>query len=107
MQIKKVIPGYADRPIGLIQSSVGGTVIEEWMSTEALEACLPAGECVSHAGCAAGTQRNSDLYYALVDPLAPMSLTGALWYQVCALPGACSWPLLVLIWLRPYSLCVD
>ena len=26
-------------------------------------------------------QGNSDLYYKLVDPLAPMSLTGALWYQ--------------------------
>ena len=29
MQIKKNIKGHADRPIGLIQSSVGGTVIEE------------------------------------------------------------------------------
>ena len=38
MQIKQNIPGYKDRPIGLMQSSVGGTVIEEWMSTAALEA---------------------------------------------------------------------
>lgn len=51
------------------------------MSTAALEVCLPAAESVSHAGCAAGSQANSDLYYKLVDPLAPMSLTGALWYQ--------------------------
>lgn len=83
LQIKKNINGYADLPIGLMQSSVGGTVIEEWMSTSALEACLPANESVSHAGCAAGSQQNSELYYRLVDPLAPMSLTGALWY-VCA-----------------------
>ena len=37
MQIKKNIAGYADLPIGLMQSSVGGTVIEEWMPTSALE----------------------------------------------------------------------
>jgi hypothetical protein len=68
-------------PIGLMQSSVGGTVIEEWMSTSALESCLPASESVSHANCAAGSQQNSELYYRMVDPLAPSSLTGALWYQ--------------------------
>ena len=55
---------------------------EEWMSTSALEVCLPASESVSHAGCSAGSQQNSELYYRMVDPLAPMSLTGALWYQV-------------------------
>ena len=81
MQIKKNVPGYADIPIGLRQSSVGGTVIEEWMSTNALEACLPANESMSHAKCAAGSQENSELYYKMVDPLAPSSLTGALWYQ--------------------------
>eukprot|EP00729_Bicosta_minor_P016387 gene16387-1736_t len=79
--IKKNVPGYADIPIGLMQSSVGGTVIEEWMSTNALEACLPANESMSHAKCAAGSQENSELYYKMVDPLAPSSLTGALWYQ--------------------------
>lgn len=65
--------------MGLVQSSVGGTVIEMWMSTAALEACLPANESVSGAGCAAGSQDNSNLYYELVDPLAPMGLTGTLW----------------------------
>ena len=64
-----------------LQASVGGTVIEEWMSTSALEVCLPANESVSHAKCAAGLQQNSELYYKMVDPLAPSSLTGALWYQ--------------------------
>ena len=58
---------------------------EEWMSTSALEACLPASESVSHAACSAGSQQNSELYYRMVDPLAPMSLTGALWYQVWTL----------------------
>ena len=38
-----------------------------------------ANESVSHAPCAAGSQQNSELYYKTVDPLAPMSLTGALW----------------------------
>jgi sialate O-acetylesterase len=81
MQLKKNIPGMEHRPIGLMQSSVGGTVIEEWMSTSALEACLPAADSVSHAACSAGSQQNSELYYRMVEPLAPMSLTGALWYQ--------------------------
>ena len=81
MQIKKNVPGYLHLPIGLMQSSVGGTVIEEWMSTSALEACLPANESRSHAGCAAGSQQNSELFYRMVDPLTPSSLTGALWYQ--------------------------
>jgi len=63
------------------------------MSTEALEQCLPPDESVSHAGCAAGQQHNSDLYYGHVDPLAPMSLSAAYWYQVqqlntCPLPAA-------------------
>ena len=40
--------------MGLVQSSVGGTVIEMWMSPQALEQCLPANESVSGAGCAAG-----------------------------------------------------
>ena len=51
------------------------------MSTSALEACLPANESVSHANCAAGSQQNSELYYKMLEPLAPSSLTGALWYQ--------------------------
>lgn len=49
------------------------------MSPQALEQCLPANESISGAGCAAGSQFNSNLYYELIDPLAPFSLTGTLW----------------------------
>ena len=62
-------------------ASLSGTVIEMWMSPQALEQCLPANESVSGNGCAAGSQFNSNLYYELVDPLAPLSLTGTFWYQ--------------------------
>ena len=53
LQMKEIIPGHANRPIGLIQASVGGTIIEEWMSPAALEVCLPASDSVSHANASA------------------------------------------------------
>lgn len=82
LAMKQHIPSHKNRPIGLVQSSVGGTVIEMWMSPQALEQCLPANESVSGAGCAAGSQFNSNLYYELIDPLAPLSLTGTLWCEL-------------------------
>jgi sialate O-acetylesterase len=81
VQMKRQIPGHTDRPIGLVQSSVGGTVIEMWMSTDALQVCLPPNEAVDGAPCAAGVQQNSILYDSSIAPLAPMRLSGALWYQ--------------------------
>ena len=81
LAMKQHIPSHKNRPMGLVQSSVGGTVIEMWMSPQALEQCLPANESVSGAGCAAGSQFNSNLYYELIDPLAPLSLTGTLWCE--------------------------
>ena len=83
LQMKK-LPGHADRPIGLIQASVGGTIIEEWMDPAALEICLPASDSKSHANASAQPdygEHNSDDFYAMIQPLAPMSLTGILWYQ--------------------------
>ena len=62
-------------------ASLSGTVIEMWMSPQALEQCLPANESISGAGCAAGSQFNSNLYYELIDPLAPLALTGTLWCE--------------------------
>jgi hypothetical protein len=59
LAMKQHIPSHKDRPMGLIQSSVGGTVIEMWMSTAALEKCLPANESVSGAPCAAGAKLNT------------------------------------------------
>ena len=84
VQMKKVIPGYKDHPIGLIQASVGGTIIEEWMSPAMIQACEPASDSVPHATAAAQPdygERNSDDYFKMISPLAPASLSAVLWYQ--------------------------
>ncbi len=59
-------------PIGLIQSAVGGTMIEQWMSLEKLRA-LGFGERLRPS--AAG------LYTAMIRPLIPYGMKGVLWYQ--------------------------
>ena len=46
-------------PIGLINSSVGGTPIEQWT----------------------GPQKSGGLYNAMIAPLVPYAIRGAIWYQ--------------------------
>ncbi|GAB5359373.1 hypothetical protein AAMO2058_000538400 [Amorphochlora amoebiformis] len=63
-------------PIGLIQSAVGGTQIESWMSNETLSTCSD----VSRTG-GAVPQNNGRLYYGMVAPFANYSVRGMIWYQ--------------------------
>ena len=67
-------------PIGLIQSSWGGTRAEAWISREALSA-LPAytNEVAQAAG--EGPNRVNTLYNGMIAPLLPYRLRGAIWYQ--------------------------
>lgn len=67
-------------PIGLIDSSVGGTPAEFWTSRKALEAnptLRPMAQ--GEASC---------LYNAMIAPLVPFGLRGAIWYQGEANVGA-------------------
>ena len=60
------------RPIGLINSNVGGTPAEEWTSRETI-ANTP--ELKQHASGA------SSLYNAMIAPLQPFAIRGVIWYQ--------------------------
>lgn len=69
-------PTIADVPIGLIDSSFGGTTAEGWTSIEALAPIPPADRLVSMFGIAP-----SHLYNRMVAPLTPFSIKGVVWYQ--------------------------
>ncbi|MDX1964432.1 MAG: sialate O-acetylesterase [Pirellulales bacterium] len=61
-------------PIGLINSNIGGTAAQRWTSKETLAA---------NPALARYAQENnsSDLYNAMIHPLAPFGIKGAIWYQ--------------------------
>jgi sialate O-acetylesterase len=61
-------------PVGLINCNVGGTTAERWMSKESLDA-IPALKDMPR------TQGANDLYNAMVHPLIPFGIRGAIWYQ--------------------------
>ena len=63
--------GMESVPIGLIQSSVGGTQIESWMPNASITECT---DLEDNAGL-------SQLYHAMVAPFTNFSVAGWLWYQ--------------------------
>ena len=65
------------RVVGLVQSAVGGTRIEAWMSSEAIQRTRFAKSVP------AGTENNrqSVLYNAMVAPWSRYAVRAAIWYQ--------------------------
>lgn len=66
-----------DVPIGLISTNVGGTPAEAWTSLEAMKsdpAIMADNEKV-------GVLKNGGLYNAMIHPLIPYGIRGAIWYQ--------------------------
>ncbi len=61
-------------PVGLISSNVGGTTAERWMAIEAIESNAEIKEMKAPQG-------KADLYNAMIAPLAPFAVKGAIWYQ--------------------------
>jgi sialate O-acetylesterase len=61
-------------PVGLINTSVGGSPAETWIKREALEA-NPDLKILS------GKNGASKLYNAMIAPLIPYAIRGAIWYQ--------------------------
>ena len=66
----------AEVPVGLIQSAIGGSQIEAWMSNDTLTTCteesLAGGAVPGNSG---------RLFYGMVAPFANYSVRGHLWYQ--------------------------
>lgn len=69
-----------NRPVALIQSAWGGTRVEAWMSTEAIEKASPSAGATPPP--ARGPNNASVLYNAMVAPWNKFSVRAAFWYQV-------------------------
>ena len=70
-------PAMKGVPIGLIDSSFGGTSAEGWTPPGKLDGVIPSDEVsASMFGI-----KTSALWNAMVNPLTPTSLRGVVWYQ--------------------------
>lgn len=70
-------PAMKDVPIGLIDSSFGGTCVEGWISSQTLaKSYKPEDLRDSMFGI-----KPSNLYNAMIAPLVPLNIKGVLWYQ--------------------------
>lgn len=83
--LQRNLPG--NPPIGLIHTSWGGTPAEAWTSIEALASEPMLNHYVENAKkAAAGKQpvgpfTPASLYNAMIHPLLPFPIKGAIWYQ--------------------------
>lgn len=68
-----------DVPIGLINTSWGGSVCEAWMSREALEADPDYAAILSRSK--ENLWNGRGIYNAMIHPLIPFAIRGAIWYQ--------------------------
>jgi sialate O-acetylesterase len=71
-------------PVGLINSNVGGTPAQRWADYESLYAVPETKVYVKttkDGDTVKPTAAGSDLYNAMIAPLAPYAIRGAIWYQ--------------------------
>lgn len=71
-------------PVGIINTSWGGTIAEAWTSREALEADLLWFQPIlerSKPFKADNPNQASVLYNSMIAPLVPLAIRGAIWYQ--------------------------
>lgn len=66
-------------PIGLISSNVGGTPAQAWTPKETLQKEFP--EIINDTSKKGATKEASVLYNAMIHPLIPYGIKGAIWYQ--------------------------
>lgn len=67
-------------PVGLINSSVGGTPIEAWTSLETHKTSPQLQPVLKQPKDGAG-KGPAELYNGMIAPLAPYAVRGAIWYQ--------------------------
>lgn len=97
-------------PIGLVESSWGGTPVEAWSSKTALKECgLPSvTEGFPFFDTLAGPCEYSVLWNAMIHPLLNMTIKGAIWYQGEQNTGMntdlynCTFPALISDWRRAF-----
>ncbi len=69
-------------PVGLINSSVGGTPIEYWTSRQVQEKMFADEKVKAINPTVTAADKNAgNLYNAMIVPLAPYAIRGATWYQ--------------------------
>ncbi|MEZ6068727.1 MAG: sialate O-acetylesterase [Pirellulales bacterium] len=64
-------------PVGVINTSYGGTPAENWTSREKLASVPETRHYVGEGG----SDKASGLYNAMIAPLVPYAIEGAIWYQ--------------------------
>lgn len=79
-------------PVGLIDASYGGTVIEGWIPIETLEESprsywLMRSVGIINRSKSKWRNKQSQLYNANIHPLRNMSIAGVAWYQGCSNVG--------------------
>jgi hypothetical protein len=74
--LKQSIPAFAQVPIGLVRSSVGGQVIERFMTPAAMEAVGIPAVNASNMSCG---QSSHTLYDTLIEPLIPFVFKTMIW----------------------------
>jgi sialate O-acetylesterase len=67
-------------PVGLISTNYGGTPAEAWTSHEAL-AAEPSLKSLASMPATEGPNSPAGLYNAMIHPLLPYAIRGAIWYQ--------------------------
>ena len=82
--------GRSVPPIGLIQSSIGGSKIEAWMPDGAL------GVCANESLAGKGQSPPGRLYNGMVAPFVNFTVSGWLWYQVSLQMAFVASPLLII-----------
>ncbi len=83
-QFAKRVSKDVDIPIGLIQTTWGGTRCEAWISYDAMQAepeLTPLLEHWKENDNPTSQQRPSNLYNGMVSPLRGFAFRGVLWYQ--------------------------
>eukprot|EP01122_Echinamoeba_exundans_P010588 TRINITY_DN3993_c0_g1_i1.p1 TRINITY_DN3993_c0_g1~~TRINITY_DN3993_c0_g1_i1.p1 ORF type:complete len:315 (+),score=31.81 TRINITY_DN3993_c0_g1_i1:74-946(+) len=96
-------------PIGLVSSNWGGTIVQAWSSDDAIRSCQIPGVAPVGSGNVgdANPNQNSVLWNAMIHPLLPMRLKGAIWYQgesnvgiASNLAYVCQFPAMIQDWRK-------